>query len=218
MAELAMINQLIKELKKRKNYPDPIPTENQPHPFEKFKDWFYEALLKEDQNPCVMILATVGRDNLPTTRAIAIQELQQDKLVFYSVYNGRKGEHIDHQPKIAGNFYWPVLARQVNIKAVIEKTDRIQSEKYFFQREKETQLMLHAWQQGVPIESYQALTQQLEQTAQRYPNQIPCPENWGGYFIKPYEYEFYQRRPGFKNDVIAYKLEEGQWSHQRLTP
>lgn len=221
MVDLLAINQKIKEVKSIRG-DDFLETtlEWHPDPFEKFKEWFWEALNVEELDPRIMVLATVGTDNLPSTRAVALQEVQVDKFIFYSAYDGKKGVDIAHQSIVAGNFYWPQLARQINIRARIVKTSRQKSEDYFANRDRTTQLMLHAWQQSVPIASRALLTEKYEQMAKQFADKtIPCPANWGGYIIEPLRYEFYLRRKEFKNnEIVAYTLVDNKWQHDLLTP
>ncbi|HRD69817.1 MAG TPA: pyridoxal 5'-phosphate synthase [Legionella sp.] len=218
MMDLNQINQMIRDLKitkERINAPEELATKD---PFVKFMDWFEEAL-RVEENPGVMVLATVDSDNVPVTRAVSLQELQENQFIFYSVYNGRKGKHIEHQNKIAVNFYWPDVFKQIRIRGHIEKTSREKSESYFAKRHRDIQLTLHAWKQSVSIQSRDEMEQQLAETKKRFVDKtVPCPDYWGGYVITPYEYEFCFRRGGLKNDILFYTLEDGIWKHERLTP
>lgn len=227
MVDLSLINQKIKEIKFTRSFPTEV-TDNHENlfeqfhdnPFEQFKEWFWEALSAEKHDPRVMVLATIGSDNLPSTRAIAVQELQENQFIFYSAYDGRKGVDIDYQNNVAGNFYWPDLARQINIKARIIKTSRQKSENYFANRDKEIQVMMHAWKQSIPVASPAVLEEKFQQALQQFGDKtIPCPTNWGGYIIEPIYYEFYQRRKDLKNnEVIAYNFSDNTWQCHLLTP
>jgi pyridoxamine 5'-phosphate oxidase len=47
---------------------------------------------------------------------------------------------------------------------------------------------------------------------------IPKPENWGGYLVKPYKIEFWQGRHSRLHDRIVYTRETDNWKIERLAP
>ena len=49
--------------------------------------------------------------------------------------------------------------------------------------------------------------------------EIPRPEHWGGYMVKPVEMEFWQGRPNRLHDRIRYQLQaDYNWLIHRLSP
>jgi pyridoxamine 5'-phosphate oxidase len=215
------INLQIKQKKKggHNNYRPFLENAIKMNPFELFMEWFSEALLVEQNNPCVMVLATVDKNGLPATRAVAIQELQMGQFIFYSTYDGRKAQHIANQQVVAANFYWPNLARQVRVKANAVQLDRKKCEAYFSSRERDIQLSIHAWEQSSILLDRKDLDNRIQQTSQQFlDKKIPCPKHWGGYAIVPFEYEFYQKREMMQNDIFLYTLSQDKWEVCRLAP
>jgi pyridoxamine 5'-phosphate oxidase len=48
---------------------------------------------------------------------------------------------------------------------------------------------------------------------------IPRPDFWGGYIVKPVEIEFWQGRSNRLHDRVRYKLEaDYNWTKNRLSP
>ena len=71
------------------------------------------------------------------------------------------------------------------------------------------------------IASSEILEQQVESVALQYQDQddIPRPEYWGGYRVKPRLIEFWQGRPSRLHDRIRYVLDaNGNWQIERLSP
>jgi pyridoxamine 5'-phosphate oxidase len=50
-------------------------------------------------------------------------------------------------------------------------------------------------------------------------NEIPLPEFWGGFRIKPKRFEFWQGRPNRLHDRFLYsKIDDESWKIGRLAP
>ena len=47
---------------------------------------------------------------------------------------------------------------------------------------------------------------------------VPRPDNWGGYCLNPNKIEFWQGRPSRLHDRIVYVKENNQWAKSRLSP
>ncbi|HYQ56988.1 MAG TPA: pyridoxine 5'-phosphate oxidase C-terminal domain-containing protein [Draconibacterium sp.] len=45
-----------------------------------------------------------------------------------------------------------------------------------------------------------------------------CPQNWGGYLVRPVKMEFWQGRENRLHDRIVYELFEKEWKIKRLSP
>jgi pyridoxamine 5'-phosphate oxidase len=68
--------------------------------------------------------------------------------------------------------------------------------------------------------SRSALEDRLSAFEEEYQNkEIPRPEYWGGYIVKPISIEFWQGRPNRLHDRIRYSLQEDfSWKLERLAP
>jgi pyridoxamine 5'-phosphate oxidase len=140
--------------------------------------------------------------------------------VFFTNYEGGKAVHLAGNPNAALTFWWPALQRQVNVTGVVEKTSREESDEYFHSRPVKSQLGAWASHQSEVIASRTDLEQSFEEACQRFGEaNIPLPENWGGYRVRPVTIEFWQGQKSRLHDRLRYTRQEtGGWKIERLAP
>ena len=186
-----------------------------------FKKWFDEASNhSEIEEANAMSLATLGIDDFPKSRVVLLKALTDKGFVFYTNYQSEKGLAIARHPKVGLSFFWPPLERQVIIKGLIQKTPSDLSDEYFNSRPKGSQLGAIVSDQSNVISDRTILEAKLNALEIQYKNEeIPRPDNWGGYLVIPKSVEFWQGRPNRLHDRIRCHLRQtGLWDLERLAP
>ena len=186
-----------------------------------FKKWFDEASNhSEIEEANAMSLATLGIDDFPKSRVILLKAFTDKGFVFYTNYQSEKGLAIAHHPKVGLSFFWPPLERQVIIKGLIQKTPSDLSDEYFNSRPKGSQLGAIVSDQSNVISDRTIIEAKLNALEIQYKNEeIPRPDNWGGYLVIPKSIEFWQGRPNRLHDRIRCHLRQtGLWDLERLAP
>ena len=186
-----------------------------------FKKWFDEASNhSEIEEANAMSLATLGIDDFPKSRVVLLKAFTDEGFVFYTNYQSEKGLAIAHHPKVGLSFFWPPLERQVIIKGLIQKTPSDLSDEYFNSRPKGSQLGAIVSDQSNVISDRTILEAKLNALEIQYKNEeIPRPDNWGGYLVIPKSIEFWQGRPNRLHDRIRCHLRQtGLWDLERLSP
>jgi pyridoxamine 5'-phosphate oxidase len=111
------------------------------------------------------------------------------------------------------------LERQVKIIGTVEKITKVESIKYFSSRPKDSQLGAWASQQSSRISSRSVLAEQFASMKKKFSSgEIPLPDFWGGYRIKPENFEFWQGCPDRLHDRFLYSKTADEWSIERLAP
>ncbi|WP_298153399.1 pyridoxamine 5'-phosphate oxidase [Flavobacterium sp.] len=206
----------------RKSYEkDSLTEDNIPEdPINLFQKWFYEADASGVGEANAMTVATFGKDGFPKSRVVLLKKFDEMGFVFYTNYDSEKGNAIAANPHVCLSFFWPILERQVIIKGIVEKVADNISDNYFGSRPHGSQLGAAVSDQSQVIPSREFLEKKLAALEKEYENsEVPRPQNWGGYLVRPVEVEFWQGRPNRLHDRIRYHVQEDfNWKIDRLAP
>lgn len=190
-----------------------------PSPFSQFANWFKEAEETIHNEANAMIIATSLPNGTPSIRTVLLKGFSEHGLLFFTNYNSKKGKELAINPKCSILFFWPELERQIRIEGVVHKVERALSEEYFSKRPRGSQLGAAASNQSDPVPDKEFLNNKYKELDKKYEGQeIPTPEQWGGYRIVPSEFEFWQGRPNRLHDRLQYTSENGSWKITRLSP
>ena len=108
-----------------------------------------------------MNIASVDQINQPSSRMVLLKKISDDGLVFYTNYNSRKGKEIELNPKVAVNFWWRELKKQIRVEGFIEKASEEDSDDYFYSRPLKSRVSAIISNQSSKISSYEDLTNQI---------------------------------------------------------
>ena len=192
------------------------------NPMQQFRTWFYEVQDRGGVDEVnAMTVSTISEDGFPKSRVVLLKKYDEYGFYFYTNYDSEKGRAISINNKVSLSFFWPNMERQVLINGIAEKTSTEDSANYFHSRPKGSQLGAIVSPQSSVIDSRELLEQNLQSLEKEYENkEIPKPDNWGGFLIKPVSIEFWQGRANRLHDRIKYtwndELED--WIIERLAP
>jgi pyridoxamine 5'-phosphate oxidase len=189
------------------------------NPVIQFSKWFTEAVDAKVNEPNAMTVCTATLDGKPSARILLLRNFDDDGFVFYTNYQSRKGEEIDKNPNAALLFFWPELERQIRIEGILSKQNSEDSDMYFKSRPRTSKLGAWTSAQSKVLASRKVLDEEYEKLSKKFPGEeIPRPEHWGGYILKPFSVEFWQGRPSRLHDRILYTKENDAWKIERLAP
>jgi len=191
-----------------------------PNPYYQFQRWYQQALASDIPEPNAMCLATVDSSGQPWQRMVLLKIYDENGLVFFTNYTSRKAQHIDHNPHVSVMFPWHALGRQVKITGLAAKISTAESLKYFTTRPRGSQLGAWASPQSQVLTGRTILDTLFEQIKTRFvEGDIPLPDFWGGFRIRPVTFEFWQARENRMHDRFIYQKDrQGLWASSRLAP
>jgi len=189
------------------------------NPISFFLKWFDDALKvnKDEANACV--LSTVSVENKPSSRVVLLKSVNEKGFTFFTNYKSDKSLDIQNNPNVSLNFYWPELERQVRITGIAEQISPKDSDEYFKNRPRESQMGAWLSHQSTSIGLYYDFMDTLNKLESTFKGKdIERPLHWGGYCIIPSKIEFWQGRPSRLHDRLLYEFDENIWNKKRLAP
>ena len=189
-------------------------------PFDIFKRWLSEAKDKEISDPESMALASVDENGMPNVRIVLLRIIDKESFVFFTNYTSNKAKELFFSKKVAFNIHWKTLKRQVRVRGLIEKENGLVADNYFNDRSEGSKIGAWASRQSTVLESRQELLDRWKKFQDRFQNQVPRPDFWGGFRIKPIEFEFWAEGQYRLHDRFLWKKSKKQrdWESKRLNP
>ncbi len=188
------------------------------NPIKEFRNWFEFAKNNKIVEPNAMILSTFSSNSI-NSRTVLLKNITSDGFVFFTNYLSRKGIDIEKNNNVSTVFLWKNIERQVVIKGNASKINTEESTKYFNSRPRKSKIAAWASKQSNKLEDSNDLLKNFNYYENKFKNKdIPCPDFWGGYIIKPKSIEFWQGRSSRMHDRILYNKESGKWSLSKLYP
>uniref|UniRef100_A0A4W4EKF0 pyridoxal 5'-phosphate synthase n=1 Tax=Electrophorus electricus TaxID=8005 RepID=A0A4W4EKF0_ELEEL len=203
-------------------------------PIKQFGEWFDQAsACPKIGEANAMCIATASKDGKPSARMVLLKGYSNEGFLFFTNYESRKGKELESNPHASLIFYWEPLNRQIRIEGIVEKIPPQVSCEYFHSRPRDSQIGAVVSRQSTVIPDREYIRQQYADMEEKYKDsEVPKPDYWGGYIVKPFVIEFWQGQTNRLHDRIVFtKLKEGEaelgdmqhraeggWVYHRLAP
>lgn len=191
-------------------------------PLPLFKKWFEDANQSGILLPEAMSVSSCGKDGQPSSRMVLLKEFNDDGFVFYTNYGSRKSQNLEENNKVALLFHWNVLQRQIRIEGEVEKVTIKESADYFHSRDRGSQIGAWASKQSKQLSQDNELINRVDYFNQKYPHgEVPHPNFWGGWRVKPRYIEFWQGRSSRLHDRVCFEKEcinDAEWKNFKIYP
>ncbi|SEL34496.1 pyridoxamine 5'-phosphate oxidase [Jannaschia helgolandensis] len=185
--------------------------------------WLEEATASEPEDPSAIALATVDPDGLPNVRMVLLKEIEigQGAFVFYTNFEGKKGQELAANPQAAFVMHWKSLRRQVRVRGPVERVSDEQADVYYASRSLQSRLGAWASAQSRPLESRGALMAEVAKVTASKGVSPRRPPFWGGFRIRPVEIELWADGAFRLHDRFRFTRDTpqtGNWAVSRLNP
>ena len=191
-----------------------------PEPVAMFERWYADAVAAGLHEPNAMAVATAGPDATPSVRFVLLKGVSTEGFVFYTNLASRKGRELLANPRCALLFPWHPLERQVRVEGHAAELSRAEVEAYFALRPRGSQLGAWASHQSSVVSGRDELDEAYAAAEARFEGQdVPAPDEWGGFRVRPERVEFWQGRTGRMHDRLVYRwTDDDGWVTERLAP
>jgi pyridoxamine 5'-phosphate oxidase len=180
--------------------------------------WMKAAETKEPSDPSAVALATATRDGMPSVRMVLIKGVDKRGFAFYTNADSQKGLELLENPRAALCFHWKSLRRQVRIAGTVTELPASDADRYFHSRPRLNQLGAAASQQSRVLATREELEARVKELDDAFPGEIPRPEYWKGYVLRPERIEFWKSAEGRLHDRFLFVRTVDGWQKERLFP
>ena len=188
------------------------------NPLDQFNKWLQEAIKNQVPEPNAMVLATVNKDGQPGARNVLLKSADDNGFIFFSNKHSDKASDLKQNPNCTLLFSWLSQHRQVIVKGKAEEISKEESNTYFQTRPYGSRISAWVSNQSKVIKNREELEIKVKEFMDKYPENVPMPDHWGGYLVKPESIEFWQGRPSRLHDRIRFTKKANTWSIERIAP
>ncbi len=187
-------------------------------PVSLFQVWLAEAEAEEPNDPNAVALATATADGGPSVRMVLLKGLDERGFAFYTNAESRKGAELAANPRAAMCFHWKSLRRQVRVEGVVTELPAAEADAYFHSRSRGGQLGAAVSRQSRELESREVLEEMVKEYAARHKGDVPRPDWWKGYALRPERMEFWINGDDRLHDRFLFVRSKDGWKKNRLFP
>lgn len=198
-------------------------------PLAVLEQWYSAAAADERiDEPGAMVVATTDAAGHPNARTVLLKGLDGAGLVFFTNLGSTKAVELDAVAYASLVLLWHPMFRQVRARGPVERVSREESAVYFGSRPRESQVAAWASRQSEPIASRADLASAVRRReAELVGADVPLPDFWGGYRVRPVELELWVGHRDRLHDRVAFTSTSGApaplddaaaWQVRRLQP
>jgi pyridoxamine 5'-phosphate oxidase len=165
-----------------------------------------------------MVLATVNQDGQPGARNVLLKSADENGFIFFSNKGSDKASDLKQNPNCTLLFSWLSQHRQVIVKGKASEISTAESNEYFQTRPYGSRISAWVSEQSQVINNREELEIRVKEFMDKYPENVPMPDYWGGYLVKPETIEFWQGRPSRLHDRIRFTKKGNAWTIERISP
>lgn len=202
-----------------------------PTPLHQTLRWFKDAVRRQEDygdivEPGALSIATCGADGMPSQRVVLMRFFDELGPGFVSHLGSRKANDLEANAKISASLTWLPMFRVIHFRGTAERIEDELVARYWESRPYQSKISAVASDQSRPISSRAELEARFGAAQAEFPEgtEIPKPEHFVGWRIRPTEMEFWSGRTNRFHDRLLFSqpgqltLRDPGWRVTRLMP
>jgi pyridoxamine 5'-phosphate oxidase len=190
-------------------------------PILKITEWLSKEKELGSPNPDRVILSTATQDGIPHSRIVAIREINENGLLFFTQKGTRKVSEIKENPIVSIVLWLPLQQRQVVLEGTSQELTADENKHYWETMSHDRQLRFSAYAStsGQKIKSIDQLEERYKTLSDHY-NRMPLPtsEFYCGFRVEPTTICFYTLGTDSFSEVKRFVKQNGDWREEMLSP
>ncbi|WP_262695444.1 pyridoxamine 5'-phosphate oxidase [Kordiimonas aquimaris] len=190
-------------------------------PFDQMRIWLSDAEKSEINDPNAMALSTVNERGAPSIRMVLLKGFDENGVVFYTNFESRKGRNLLANSNAAVLFHWKTLRRQIRVEGTVEVVSNAEADEYFASRPRTSRIGAWASKQSRPMEGRFEFEAAIAHYTKKFgTGEIPRPDFWSGFRLKPNYFEFWRDRKFRLHERKTFKLDDDNknWTCEEIYP
>lgn len=191
-------------------------------PLEQLRGWLDDAVAAGIPEPTAATVATVDAHGLPDARVVLLRGSDHRGVWWFTNRQSAKGAQLAANAQAAVVLWWEPLERQIRLRGPVELLPDAESDAYFASRPRGSRIGAWASDQSRAIADRAALEAHVAAVEERFEGveDVPRPDHWGGYLLRPTSIEFWQGRSSRLHDRLRFErgTPDADWELARLQP
>jgi len=191
------------------------------NPIIKINEWLTKEKQLGSADPERVVLATAGKDNVPHSRIVAIREITEKGVLFFTQNGTGKVTQLTENPMAAMTLWLPLQQRQINLEGEALALSKEENQAYWDTLPVLRQLRFRAYAStsGKPIQSLAEIDNRYAALLKEFSEKpVPMSNYYCGFRLKAKVIYFYTLGMEAFSEYIQYRFQENQWTAQLLSP
>lgn len=190
-------------------------------PIVKITEWLNKEKELGSANPDRMVLSTATKNGASHSRIIAVREMNDKGILFFTQRDTRKVSELRDNPSVSMVLWLPLQQRQVVIEGIAHALTEDENEHYWKTMSHDRQLRFSAYAptSGQPIHSVEQLKKQHQNLINQYVDmEVPMSDFYRGFRVMPDIMYFYTLNMADFSEVIRVSRKNEEWVEETMSP
>jgi pyridoxamine 5'-phosphate oxidase len=191
------------------------------NPFVKIQEWLNKETELGSYDCNRVILATASKKGIPHSRVVAIREINEQGVLFFTQRGSRKVVELNENPFASMTLWLPAQQREVILDGHVQTLNSHENIDYWNALPRDRQLRFNTYgpTSGKIIHSLTELENKYaELSAHFHQQKIPISESYCGYRLIPETIYFYTLGTETFSEVVRCKNMQEKWLAEMLSP